>query len=428
MAYRVLSLDGGGPWAVIQVKALMDLFGSDASGWDVLRQFDLVAANSAGSIVLGCLVENLPLTDIFNKLFLNQDVLLSIFAKTSSVGDKILEGLAHIGPKYSEEKKLPALQTALPGQGNKTLGDAVGGVLCHSGTGLPVHLLIVGFDYDRCTAKFFRSAPAKAAAYGTGASTTLTLAEAIHASTNAPVNYFDGPAVYPDNPGRYWDGGIAGFNNPVLAGVTEAIALGNEPTNVIALSLGTATVAKPWPQPGEEASPYVLQPSDTGLLNDLGKLAGSILDDPPDLATFVAHVLTGGTAGVPAAAGSRVVRMNPLVSPMRDPASGQWTAPANFALAQFLAFAKIPMDAIEPGNVAAIAAYADKWIADATYNQPIRMDGDTLTCELGQMKYSAAKAAWNALCAPPPAPAPAPAPDAAAAPAAAPAIAPAPAG
>ena len=395
--YRVLSLDGGGPWAVTQVKALMDLFGAGTSGWDVLREFDLVAANSAGSIVLGCLIEDLALADIVNDLFFNQAVLLSIFSKTSSIEDKILEAVAHIGPKYSAEKKLPALQSALPGQGNKVLSEAISGVLCHSGTGAPVHLLIVGFDYDRCKAKFFRSAPASGAYFGTGAPTTLTLAEAIHASTNAPVNYFDAPAMYLDNPGNYWDGAIAGFNNPVLAGVTEAIALGNDPSDVIALSLGTGTVALPWPTT-EKGSPYVQQPSKTGLLNDLAKLAGSILDDPPDLATYVAHVLTGGPAGVPAAAGSRVVRMNPLVSPMKDPVSGQWTAPAGFTTAQqFLDFAEIPMDAIDPTQVTSIANYAQSWLTDQTYNQPIRMDTDTLSCELGQLQYSAAKAAWNAV-------------------------------
>ncbi|HMN13979.1 MAG TPA: hypothetical protein PKD55_16815 [Bellilinea sp.] len=39
--YRILSLDGGGTWALIQVKALMKLFGEDARGRDVLRKFDL---------------------------------------------------------------------------------------------------------------------------------------------------------------------------------------------------------------------------------------------------------------------------------------------------------------------------------------------------------------------------------------------------
>jgi len=396
MAYRVLSLDGGGPWAVIQAMALMDLYGAGVSGWDVLREFDLVAANSGGSILLGCLVENLPLADIVDKFFLDPDVRGSIFQHGGSVGDDILEHLAHIGPKYSAEKKLPALQAALPGQGNKTLGDAISGVLCHLGTGDPVHLLIVGFDYDRCRAKFLRSAPASSAAFGTGAASTLTLAEAIHASTNAPVNYFDAAAQYLDNPGRYWDGAIAGFNNPVLAGVTEAVTLGNDPANVIALSLGTATVVWPWPQAGEEDSPYVQQPSPIGLVNDLSKLAGSILDDPPDLATFVAHVLTGSGAGLPDPLKSRIVRMSPLVSPIKD-ANGAWRPPAGMMLAQFKLFAKTPMDAVAQSDAQAIANYAKSWLADQTYNQSIRMNTDTLECELGQLLYSAAKAAWNGL-------------------------------
>ena len=57
--YRILSLDGGGSWALIQVKALIELFGPDKPGREVLQDFDLVAANSGGSIVLGCLVEDL---------------------------------------------------------------------------------------------------------------------------------------------------------------------------------------------------------------------------------------------------------------------------------------------------------------------------------------------------------------------------------
>lgn len=272
---------------------------------------------------------------------------------------------------------------------------AIGGVTGHCNTG-DVHLLIVGFDYDRCRATFFRSAPASAAAYGSGGATALTLAEAIHASTNAPVNYFDGPATYPNNPARYWDGAIAGFNNPVLAGGTEAITLTGDPSNVVALSLGTGMVAMPWPRAGQQGSPYVQPPSSTGLLNDLAKLAGSILDDPPDLATFVAHVLTGGSAGVPAPADSRIVRMNPLVSPMMD-AFGQWIFPAGLTLAQFQALAKLPMDAIEQNQVLTIASYADRWLNDRTYNQPVRMDADNLACELGQMSYSAAKNAWNAI-------------------------------
>lgn len=391
--YRVLSLDGGGPWSIIQVKTLIDLYGASVTGQSLLRDFDLVAANSGGSIVLGCLVENLTLGQI-RDLFLDETLRRSIFSRTDSFCYRVLQKLKHFGPKYSAKKKLPALSAALPRQGGKTLSAAICGVSGHCNTG-DVHLLIVGFDYDRCRATFFRSAPVSATGYGTGAATTLTLAEAIHASTNAPVNYFDGPAVLPHGD-QYWDGAIAGFNNPVLAGVIEAVALTGDPSNVVALSLGTGMVALPWPRAGQAGSPYVQQPSSTGLANDLAKLAGSILDDPPDLATFVAHVLTGGGVGAPAPADSRIVRMNPLVSPMRN-AFGHWIAPDGLTLAQFQALAKLPMDALEQSEVLTIASYADHWLNDQTYNQPVRMDADNFICELGQMSYSAAKAAWIAI-------------------------------
>ena len=58
MKYRILSLDGGGSWALIEVKALMQLFDPDMPGRQVLSRFDLVAANSGGSIVLACLIED----------------------------------------------------------------------------------------------------------------------------------------------------------------------------------------------------------------------------------------------------------------------------------------------------------------------------------------------------------------------------------
>ena len=66
MPYKILSLDGGGAWAIIEVMALMKIFGEKAQGHDVLQEFDLVAANSGGSIVLGGLVENLPLGTVLN--------------------------------------------------------------------------------------------------------------------------------------------------------------------------------------------------------------------------------------------------------------------------------------------------------------------------------------------------------------------------
>ena len=61
---RILSLDGGGTWALIQVEALRRIFGEHATGWDVLRSLDLVVANSGASIVAGCLVADLLLVHL----------------------------------------------------------------------------------------------------------------------------------------------------------------------------------------------------------------------------------------------------------------------------------------------------------------------------------------------------------------------------
>lgn len=51
--FRILSLDGGGSWALIQVMALQAIYSENTTGHNVLKDFDLVAANSGGSITLG---------------------------------------------------------------------------------------------------------------------------------------------------------------------------------------------------------------------------------------------------------------------------------------------------------------------------------------------------------------------------------------
>jgi len=61
---KILSLDGGGSWALVQVRALQEIYGADATGYDVLRNFDLVVATSGGSIVAAALAAGWPLTQL----------------------------------------------------------------------------------------------------------------------------------------------------------------------------------------------------------------------------------------------------------------------------------------------------------------------------------------------------------------------------
>ncbi|MDP9053401.1 MAG: patatin-like phospholipase family protein [Acidobacteriota bacterium] len=394
MAYRILTLDGGGTWALIQVKALIELYGAGARGNKVLRDFDMAAATSGGSIVLGALLEDLSLAEIL-EFFEDQAKRLSVFSPTSSFGDRILHEFTGLGPKYSSDNKLAALKNVLPTRGALPLAGITAG-LRRPGAQDDLHLLITGFDYDRNRATFFRSSPTTHPGWGRGDEANVTLAEAIHASTNAPVNYFDAPAAFPNRAGRYWDGAISGCNNPVLAAVTEAIVKNRGVPDLAALSIGTGSVALPWASSADASSPYVRQICDSGLVTDLRKLALSVLDDPPDIATFLAHVMTGGGAGLNTqAADSRIVRMSPLVSPVGS--AGAWTAPGAMTAEQFSYLAKLDMDAVEQIQVDAISRYADLWVQGVAPNQPVRMDGDTLKKELGQDRFPAAVHAWNAI-------------------------------
>ncbi len=384
--FRVLSLDGGGSWALIQVMALIDLYGGSTTGHEVLRDFDLATANSGGSIVLGGLVENMTLSDLLG-FFMSEEKRKSVF----------VEKLVHLPntPKYETEEKLKGLQAALPQRGGWFLPQAAADILS-TRTGQPVHLLIVGFDYDRSRSRFFRSAAASGAAWGGGSQSQVRVAEAIHASTNAPVMFFDKPAEFPSEPGRrYWDGAITGCNNPVLAGVAEAVVLGQAPDSIAALALGTGTVCRP--QAPADALPSVLcaPVEHPGILHDLEKLAGAIVDDPPDVASFLAHVLTGGSSGLPVPGDSRVVRMSPMVAPVRD-AGGNWSLPQGLDEDAFSTLANLAMDAVDQDQVLAIQNFASLWLQDQVLNQPVRMDGN-FNCELGQEQYSKAKATWLAV-------------------------------
>jgi hypothetical protein len=426
---RILSLDGGGSWALIQVRALIDLYGWTATGYDVLQDFDLVVANSGGSIVAGALAAGWPLSDTLN-FFLSQHMRQSVFTPASWF-DRVENSILGIGPKYSTAGKLAGLN-AVYGGFAATAMSAIPGAIAASLAGHSVNFIITAFDYDLKRAVLFRSDRMSPVASSV-LIPDVSITDAVNASSTAPVNYFDSPALYPASGPQYrfWDGGVSGLNNPVLIGVMELLGNGVPANQIQVLSLGTGTVRLPV-APNLASAPSVLfqDPDSPGTLNDIKKLAGAIVDDPPDEATYLAYLALGGALPpLPLAApypSTSLIRMSPVVQPLcvlpdeinlsntsanlicpptlTDPALTSGIAP----LDNFDALSQLDMDAVEPQQINQLQLLSKTWLAGGVYNQPIRSNR-TFGCEIGHRYYPAAKAAWLAIVGrapPPPPPAP----------------------
>ena len=424
-AYRILSLDGGGSWALIEVMALQAIYGNDCRGYDVLRNFDLVAANSGGSIVLGGLLTNKPLSKILG-FFLEQEARAKVFERLPfdfdfdsegrplrSVWNQTLSYISPVGAKYRTTAKLAGLCALLEPTGNETLHELHKAF--SRSYNKSIHFLICAFDYDRKRAKFFRSNSQSLAGSVqpkpipfiplAEPKKDATLAEAIHASTNAPVKYFVEPATFGGE--RYWDGAIAGYNNPILPAVVEAMANrrhgAGEPGDIQVLSIGTGTVSLP--PDGKDVSaedPRLLQHGRgaSTLFGDVGMLATSILDDPPDSATFTVHVILGqplpdpnGSPKVAAPVSGTVVRMSPLVRPVRSNSIDSWRPPDGLDADTFSKIADLDLDVIDEKEIGYLKKLGELWIAGKIRNQAIR-ENKYFDVQIGHATFAEARKAW----------------------------------
>ncbi len=396
MKYRILSLDGGGTWALIEVKALLDLYGPEATGYDVLKDFDLVVANSGGSIVAAGLAANMPLRALLAH-FNDPEWLKQIFVDLPWYKKiPLLIGLPW--PKYDAAAKLRGLQQALKPYGN--IGDVpldqIPARFPKRPGGGSAQLLITTFDYDVSRDVLFRSnlnSPARSAAKPIPA----TLAEAIHASSNAPIKFFDKPATFSGR--QFWDGAMAGLNNPILIGLSEALACGVKIADIQIRSIGTGTVILPFSP--TNGNPLVQAPVEAGYLKDLDEESMCILDDPPDRATFTAYTLLNGLiTGPPWPVPTNIVRLNPVVQPVRD-ANGTWVVPRfdvqpgePFTVDRFTELRNLAIDTTDAESLQLIGSFAGAWLANVVPNQPIRMNRDRLECEIGQAWYQDGKSVW----------------------------------
>lgn len=394
--YKILSLDGGGSWAILEAMALNDTYKNSSVGnkcKDILAQFNLVVANSGGSLVLAAMLCRDDMDDVVN-LFKEKATRDKVFSALK-FGEKslvsVVAGMMKIGPKYKTTRKIDGLRNVLGALADTRLENIPEKMQLPN-----TQYIIMGYDYDKNKATYFRSDNNSLSTSKTaGQASEVTLAQAVHASSNAPINYFDEPAEFL-NQGkkrRYWDGAIGGNNNPCLAGVIEAMANGNKPENIEVLSIGTGNTLLPissYTDAGYDTYSFLIkEKAKQALLSDVAKQASTILNEPPDAASYMAHIVLGGNGKNDST--PEIVRMNALISPVLI--NNKWTLPSGFDPDKFKKLIALDMDAVADEEVALIEYLGNKWLNDDVKNQAIRADNN-LECQIGYGKYSDAKKVW----------------------------------
>ncbi|AMC34288.1 patatin-like phospholipase family protein [Janthinobacterium sp. B9-8] len=391
MKYHILSLDGGGAWALIQVKTLIKLYGANTRGHVVLKHFDLVAANSGGSIVAAALIEDFTLAEIL-ALFTSEPQRRAIFSELPWYKKLNPLSLFLPLPRFSTAQKYQALLAAFTQYGSKWLRD----IQIMGKNNQPILFMFVSYDYDRDRAKFFRSWPSLAGAV-TSPYVDTSLVDAVHASSNAPIQFFDQPAQIAG--GQYWDGGLTGYNNPVLAAAAEAIAANWKKEQIAILSIGTGNTMLPLlnTRKNNESSTLFKEQQISSIQNDIKKVAATILADPPDSHTFLAHLLMGGR--LPLAMDecpiidSGLIRLNPLIQARGNSHEG-WVLPDGFDEVQFKRLINLDMAVIAQADIDLIVHFCELWMQNKVHNQAIRAGKDFI-CEIGFARFSDAIEKWQ---------------------------------
>ena len=397
--YKILSLDGGGSWAVLQLLTLKERFKNDfpeLHGHDILKQFDMVIANSGGSIVLAALAENYTIDEAL-ALFDKASNRRKIFSENSFKETywPVFLTKSVIGPKYSTKRK---------GEAFKELFPKIDGVLMKE---LPAHigkeslkLIVSTFDAYNNRAKFFRS-------YSDleGQPEYVRLTQAINGSSNAPVNYFDFPARFKAKPTdvfyELWDGALGGFNNPVAAGVIEAFYSGVDKKDMQVVSIGNGNKLMSIAQKKEF---YKLRQITTReraqkwkfwrykfqmkyFTQTVTNQAKTILYNPPDWANFVAYsfLLRNNNDDIQ----DRFIRMSPLIH-----LDENFDAETKELVQRLY---DLDMDLTRDEDIQALKDCFTFWKQDKIWNQPIRYSlsrENELKYNIGDQKFSNALRKW----------------------------------
>ena len=445
MSFKILSLDGGASWALVQARVLQDLYDEtgEIKGHELLRKFDMAVANSGGSVLLGLLCNNMSLKAIIS-FYTSPSELKKVFPALFP-GERLLQQIIRIffsvGAKYSTSRKLKELrniflqndESYVRNKSSTPIGntflDKLPFLIGKNYRGKEVQLIIPAFDYFKQRVTFFRSDINSNTNQFIHKFYEITLVEAIHASCNAPVNYYDRPAKVNFNlydngsddkdhfQSWFWDGAVAGFNNPVLAGLVEAVTnnpgLSYDEFQILSIGTGQSRKAviiddKTSTDPERKhkfkinsGKPFVEWKASFGFLNDIKKISSSILSDPPDSATFIAYSFMNRSL---INQQSTLVRINPWLTP--EIKNNIYDYPIVYNHNQkdrddFLKLMKLDFDVFDEKSVHLIADMCDKFIVNdkltaSLKNQLIRGEIND-THYLGYRTYQEAKERWIAL-------------------------------
>ncbi|WP_031429013.1 patatin-like phospholipase family protein [Flavimarina sp. Hel_I_48] len=396
--YKILSLDGGGSWALIQLLTLKDRYGN-LSGHEILKKYDLVIANSGGSIVLAALAENYSLDEAMD-LFQVKANRESIFYK-NSFKDRYfpidyLRALGiPFGPKYSSKKKKEAFINLFPNIHEVQMTEIPAKIGKES-----LKIVVCTYDALNNRAKFFKSYGANKKEFD-----SIKLTEAINGSSNAPVQYFDFPVRFKAKKSdiffELWDGALGGFNNPVLAGIIEAFKLGIDFKDIRVVSLGTSnslmsadTKKKFWERK-QTAVRFRRKKWALGKLTSQFNFfkdtvlnqAKTILYQPPDTANYIAMMFLKATTGRDSQ--DNILRLSPLIH------YDNGTALEIIPLIQQLY--SLDMDLTEDKDIKALHDCFKAWKAGHIYNQPLEFkverDNDVVALE-GYLQYQEGMDRW----------------------------------
>lgn len=394
--FKILSFDGGGTWSIIQLLTLKERYGGERKGHDILKEYDLVISNSGGSIVLATLCCNWSLDQAI-QFFNNECQRVRIFVKNGFLQRYFPTNILRFfgfGPKYSTDEKYEALADIFKEVDGKELKDLPAYVGKDS-----LKIVVCNYDAINNRAKFFKSYKGKSESFE-----SVDFIRSIHGSSNPPVNYFDFPARFEVKGGKSddffaWDGALGGFNNPVAAGVIEAINLDVDKESIFVVSLGTYNKSMPKGEEDKFKNQYQRLKKNRYFLFGKGcnfffktttHLARSILYGPPDWANYVAYVLRFNGSEDHTNNIKQFIRLSPMIHTNSDMIEDTKCLMDKLY--------PLDLDLIKECDVKLVRKCFEAWKKGEMINQPIRGRIDekgNLSHKIGFPSFEEGMLAWK---------------------------------